>query len=373
MFTNWSSVALVSFHGCDKVVGNGYILGLEEPLPSGEVRSSPTMGNFEFPTWHCVSPNPQRWATYFFFTTFAILAGMVVLSLFIGVITIGMFSEYNKYTDEQDTNSYNKGVEEATQALANPESVLRMAVDFAMGIENVNVAEKLIVQETVDGIVFRLRTTHDGKTEAEKELSHDKKIKLRDKTTSMDVSVDGGAPPTEVNDVMEPSTANKTALARLRPATFMKTSSVGSINSAGSDFLAKVKAQDAKTRKAVFVSVDSTFFYCITDAVAKRSQKLDASQRFQNVITLAILTAGLTVGLDTDNRGDSQVLWAVDFSCLVLFTFECTVKILACGKVLALYMSKINFDHSLYTTHFAPSLRSRSVAAQVLQRRLEQI
>jgi len=109
-FTNWAPVAFLSFHGCDKYVGNGYINGLEEPLESGKVRWSPAILDFNFATWNCVSPQPKRRATFFFFTTFVILAGMVIVSLFIGVITIGMFTEYKKYTGEKDVRSYNEGV-----------------------------------------------------------------------------------------------------------------------------------------------------------------------------------------------------------------------------------------------------------------------
>jgi len=60
--------------------------------------------------------------------------------------------------------------------------------------------------------------------------------------------------------------------------------------------------------------------------VKKMSQKLVDSQIFQNFITMTVL-------IETDKRGDPSMNKAIDFGCLHAFTFECFVKIFACGEV----------------------------------------
>ena len=71
----------------------------------------------------------------------------------------------------------------------------------------------------------------------------------------------------------------------------------------------------------------------MVDVVKKMSQKLADSQIFQNFITLTVLIAAITVGVETDKQGDPSMNKAIDFGCLLAFTFECFVKIFACGEV----------------------------------------
>jgi len=288
------------------------------------------MGDFRFATWNCVSPNPQRWGTFFFFTTFVILAGMIILSLFIGVITIGMFTEYNKYAEEKDVRSYNEGVDLITQAFANPESVLRMAVDFAMGIENPNVVEKLQVRETHEGIVFELRTIRSGKKPNQRTFQKDA---MNGEFNSNDISIDSEEKFTEVLDDGMPLNAKKSVWSRLRPVLFTKLREAN-LKSTRGNFLAKAKAQNALLRKSVFVTVkDLTPFGRMVNAVKKISQNLADSHLFQNFITVAVIIAAITVGVQTDKRGDPKINKAIDLSCLVVFTLECFLKIFACGEV----------------------------------------
>jgi hypothetical protein len=303
------------------------------------------MGNFNFATWNCVSPNPQRWGTFFFFTTFVILAGLVILSLFIGVITIGMFTEYNKYAEEKDVHSYNEGVDLITQAFANPESTMRMAVDFAMGIENPNVAEKLQVRETHEGIVFEVRTkNHDGKFPSQRIVN---KNALKGDFKSPDSSIDSEEQLSEAIENETPLPAEVSVWSRLRPVIFSKLSDKNLKSSRG-NFLAKVKAQNALLRKSVFVSVkDLSPFGRMMDAMKKMSQKLADSHLFQNFITLTVLIAAITVGVETDKRGDPSMNKAIDFGCLLAFTFECFVKICACGEVNQFFAHFQVFPHTI--------------------------
>jgi len=271
-----------------------------------------------------------------------------VLSLFIGVITIGMFTEYNKYTGEKDVSNYNEGINIATQAFANPESILRLDVDFAMGIENPSVAEKFIIRKTHDdGIVFEKRSTRDSKSYESEFPSHQvyersKFKKSFNSSLSLDsglrLSLDSGLQSPEVCDAV-PLPSEKTPVwSRVRPALLPKLSAAKPKRSRRGSFFAKAYAQTL-LRQAVIISVnDLSTFGRMVDAVKKFSQKLVDSQMFQNFITLTVIIAAITVGVETDQRGDPRMNKAIDFDCLLAFIFECFVKIFACGEVRNLYM-----------------------------------
>ena len=77
------------------------------------------------------------------------------------------------------------------------------------------------------------------------------------------------------------------------------------------------------------------------------SQKLVDSQIFQNFITMTVLIAAITVGVETDKRGDPSMNKAIDFGCLLAFTFECFVKICACGEVNQFFAHFQVFPHTI--------------------------
>ena len=198
--TNWASVALISFHGCDKFAGNGYVFGVEDPLPSGVARTQKDMLGIEFPMWSCTDPGPKRLVTYFYFITFTIMAAMVVMSLFIGVIAIGMFTEYQKYQDEKVKQKYDMALVNVAGELEKPDSVLRMALDFTMGIENPHVEQTLVVQQSGVETIFRMRSK-DDEDEKEGWLFRNKEKFFSFGSASIPVSFSGGgAPSEEVSD-----------------------------------------------------------------------------------------------------------------------------------------------------------------------------
>jgi hypothetical protein len=78
------------------------LLAANAPMPLGGVpmegrghvllRAGTGMGK-GLPLWVCSSPQAQPAAVVLYFAVFTILVGMVIMSLFVGVITIGMFTE----------------------------------------------------------------------------------------------------------------------------------------------------------------------------------------------------------------------------------------------------------------------------------------
>jgi len=163
-----------------------YVNGVTEPREDGGMTMGQSMLG-SLPLWVCSEPSGSPWQTTVFFVSFTLIAAMVVMSLFIGVITIGMFSEYQRcvrrprncedppmaptaprsrdllwicmcqlsecvcvacacvrrrrrrYQDEIAQQHYDAEVAHIKDnAFTNPKSLLRLSVDWAMGIPNPN-------------------------------------------------------------------------------------------------------------------------------------------------------------------------------------------------------------------------------------------
>ena len=59
------------------------------------------------------------------------------------------------------------------------------------------------------------------------------------------------------------------------------------------------------------------------------AKTIDSSFTFNGLVNCCIAISGCTMGLSTDNIGDKNILWAVDFLCLLVFTFEMAIRILS--------------------------------------------
>jgi len=217
----------------------------------------------------------------------------------------------------------------AAQAFANPESILRMAVDFTMGIENTNVAKKFQIRKTHDGIVFDRRSTSNCKSH-ESELYSENYYEKNDFKRSFNsslsfdsglrLSLDSGIQSPEVCEEAVPLPAEKVVWSQVRTGTPTDVNIVRSKKLRRGSFFAKADAQ-ALLGQAVIVSVDDlSTFGRMVDAVKKTSQKLVDSQVFQNFITFVVIIAAITVGVETDQRGDPRLNKAIDFGCLLAFT-----------------------------------------------------
>jgi len=78
------------------------MVAADQPLPFGGVpmngrenvllKSDGSFGD-GLPLWVCSMPSAQPTVVIVYYVCYSILVGMVVMSLFVGVITIGMFSE----------------------------------------------------------------------------------------------------------------------------------------------------------------------------------------------------------------------------------------------------------------------------------------
>lgn len=103
---SWKNVYEINYFGCDAFDG-----GLYEPPPSapanatmasavdegGEAEGLPVglatfvAGGSTWPDWVCAQPQAQPLAAAIFFFVYTLITALVIMSLFIGVITMGMF------------------------------------------------------------------------------------------------------------------------------------------------------------------------------------------------------------------------------------------------------------------------------------------
>ena len=91
---NWKEVYEINYWGCDRFPAERY----EEAVRLEHFSAN---GFGRFPRWQCSRPegNPVRAAA--FFVTFSIIAAFVIISLFVGVITLGMFTALEEQRDRK--------------------------------------------------------------------------------------------------------------------------------------------------------------------------------------------------------------------------------------------------------------------------------
>jgi len=127
--TSWSTIAYVSWHGCD-IYQDGYVqVDDKKDLEMSRTMTGP------LPTWECLKGNAQPVFTFIYFTSFTIVAAMVVMSLFIGVITMGMFDAVEQMKTVKAAQDYKAGVLKLKNdmfPLEGEGNALTVAVDKAM-------------------------------------------------------------------------------------------------------------------------------------------------------------------------------------------------------------------------------------------------
>lgn len=63
-----------------------------------------------FPLWDCIAPKESSIATDFFFIAFTIVTAMVVMSLFIGAITMAMFVAFSNMEMKEMYDEYEESI-----------------------------------------------------------------------------------------------------------------------------------------------------------------------------------------------------------------------------------------------------------------------
>ena len=427
-FCNWSAIALVSYHGCDVFSGNGYVNGYqpsEEGSSRDIVKHATLTGGL--PTWVCSEPAAQPVFTVLYFVVYTIVSGMVIMSLFIGVITIGMFTGYQNHQEQLAMEDYATQIDSLKSGVFDdPANPLRVAVDRAMEVgdsgndplgrsshhahktHNHEIDQTAMEHKKMEstrtrtfGTILRAQALLEARNEEFKDafLEPQEESSGTGATSSAVKSggagggAGGGAPAEAINDAFEGSEGeeerlgvsvgskadsdvssspedNTTTAAAVAPKEQVSSSAPlfyikgnddgvlvehqlqpheaaptpGDIRNILDSVLLSSGFNDSlrneegggggsldkfgipkKKRKRGFLG---TKYH----ELSKRCEGITESPYFQNLVTLCICVAGCTVGLAADERGDQKLLEVIDNVCLVVFTLEAVVRIVACGE-----------------------------------------
>jgi len=125
--TNWSMSAYANWYGCDTFEEAFYKrIPNDEAVGTVMTRTGPMM------IWECNAPSQQPGFTFIYFTAFTILTAMVIMSLFIGVITMGMFDAYQGMKTTKAMEEYNASLLVAENDMFGEGSYMARCVDAAM-------------------------------------------------------------------------------------------------------------------------------------------------------------------------------------------------------------------------------------------------
>jgi len=127
---SWTSIAYVSWFGCEHYLGSSY--------SSDNASRISTMAG-QFVGYQCTQDSAAPVSTGLFFASYILLTAWVIMSLFIGVITIGMFEAYLALKDEQSAADYVNqltfnSMKEA-DGEASGKTTLKEVIDIALGDE----------------------------------------------------------------------------------------------------------------------------------------------------------------------------------------------------------------------------------------------
>lgn len=433
-FCNWSAIALVSYHGCDVFSGNGYVNGYQPSVEgSGRdiVKHATLTGGL--PTWVCSEPAAQPVFTVLYFVVYTIVSGMVIMSLFIGVITIGMFTGYQNHQEQLAMEDYAAQIDSLKSGVFDdPTNPLRVAVDRAMEVgesendplgRSYHDAQKKSHSHEVDqaaaehkklesmrtrnfGTILRAQALLEARNEEFKDAfqgpreevgASSKAGALPAVGATRSAPVGGGAPAEAVNDDAFEGCEGEEGRLGVSVGSKAKESDVSASSqdyTGAAAAAARAANESAPTAPVFYIkgnddgvlvehqlhpheaaptpgdirdilrALSSSGFHQSSGSLtstlpggaldhglrpkkkkrkrgflgtkyhelSKNCEGVTESPYFQNLITLCICVAGCTVGLAADERGDQNLLEFIDNVCLVVFTVEAAVRIVACGE-----------------------------------------
>ena len=97
---SWTTIAFTSWFGCERYLGGIYDTTAERTSMVTTSRA----GNFL--NFQCNTDLPRPMFTFIFFSIYIVLTSWVIMTLFIGVISTGMFEAYDKSSEEKKSRRY---------------------------------------------------------------------------------------------------------------------------------------------------------------------------------------------------------------------------------------------------------------------------
>eukprot|EP00615_Pteridomonas_danica_P011765 CAMPEP_0114346930 /NCGR_PEP_ID=MMETSP0101-20121206/13474_1 /TAXON_ID=38822 ORGANISM="Pteridomonas danica, Strain PT" /NCGR_SAMPLE_ID=MMETSP0101 /ASSEMBLY_ACC=CAM_ASM_000211 /LENGTH=1430 /DNA_ID=CAMNT_0001483895 /DNA_START=53 /DNA_END=4345 /DNA_ORIENTATION=+ len=105
---SWTSIAYTSWYGCGNYNGDPYASAVDPP--SNIVTAAGILQGFK-----CGKVTAKPISTFLFFSIFVIVSAWVIMSLFIGVISMGMFEAFEEMKGKQKEQRYRERLEENQQ------------------------------------------------------------------------------------------------------------------------------------------------------------------------------------------------------------------------------------------------------------------
>eukprot|EP00937_MAST-01D_sp_MAST-1D-sp2_P002973 g2973.t1 len=121
---DWTDVMYINYYGCDKYHSGIYHLPSEPPkagLPVNRTTGTGPLADMD--TALCANPGAQPFYAALFSITFALISGLVMLSMFVGAVSLSMTSAID------DINEKNRTVEAERRRHANFEEMQSLADD----------------------------------------------------------------------------------------------------------------------------------------------------------------------------------------------------------------------------------------------------
>ena len=137
----WAEVYFINYYGCDVYTGGIYATMMENNTNADLADFSTSAGTF--PQFLCVDQAPYPVTITWFMFLYSIITAFVVISLFVGVITMGMFDAIEVEKQISISDNYNKELAAKTRTLTDPSqnSFLKHRLDQAFGHHRVEAQE----------------------------------------------------------------------------------------------------------------------------------------------------------------------------------------------------------------------------------------
>ena len=267
---SWSPLYQTEYYGCEAFSNGLYSRNNTDGVPYDSLEYFHTRAG-QFPHFHCYSPEVSPILSRAYFFMYSVITANVVLSLFISVITVGMFSAI------EDIGVMNQRA--------------RMRGTTTEGLRST------LHKKLQDPGSYLARLLHDafGEDLMDLHMPHPKRR----------VTHGGSSGLNAIQDVAGNVIHDVEAV-------------VGNVYN---KVLTDLKAG------AGFINIDMGGFA----RVSRAAKRVVESTPFWYAVVSAILIVGASAALQADNIGDSAMLEMVDLICLVLFTLELLLKLLSYG------------------------------------------
>ena len=340
---DWTDVLYTNMYGCDTQYGGPYgvYYGIDGGDPAIDGLGSANAGFSTlfgyFPTNECWHPIAQPFISTVFFIFFTLIAAFVLLSLFVGAVCGGMGDAMEQFKEQEETEKKEREKREAAQA-AQESGAAGSAGHTLAALREAFDACDLDGGGEIDAEELSLAMKAMGESIS---VEHCESI-----IADLDKDGDGTLGFAEFVNLMTGGEVD--ANVEIKPPGLEKTASEEMMRSQARQENAECMALIASINKAwrgerhtvhggTSDGIQQSNLMTKYLEVADKAHWLSAQPWFVNTITVTIVAAGITVGIQTElavpgETVNTPALDLVDDIILAIFTIEVVVKLVAEGN-----------------------------------------